>query len=308
MMFIRTDILYAINHKSNLGKHGEIKDMMRKVHYYFLLLALSLCIGCNNKVQRKAFCENCGKPTKQIRIDYSVKCLRCGETNCMAVGPFIKDEDVTTNSNTAPTEYLAEEIPYTVFHIPEYEGEAVTKLNGNIPTFTIAEKECNLVFEEYAPLDELGRTTKACALLGKETMPTEERGKIGNIKPSGWHTVKYPDIIEDLYLYNRCHLIAHCLSGENDNEFNLITGTRYMNIEGMLPYEIDVANYIEETGNHVLYRATPIYENDELVARGVQLEAYSVEDKGEGISFNVFCHNVQPGILIDYKTGNSERN
>lgn len=183
-----------------------------------------------------------------------------------------------------------------------------TIVNGNKPYFTLEEKTYVDSFEEYSPLDDLGRAVEAFALLGPETLPAEERGAIGNIKPSGWHTVKYPDVIEDLYLYNRCHLIAFCLSGENDNEKNLITGTRYMNVEGMLPYEIEVANYIEDTGNHVLYRATPVYEGDDLVAQGVRLEAYSIEDHGEGISFHVFCHNIQPGITIDYSTGESERN
>ena len=185
-------------------------------------------------------------------------------------------------------------------------GKASTIINGNKPYFTLKEKESTILFEKYSPLDNLGRAVGAFALLGPETLPVEERGAIGNVKPSGWHTVKYPDIIEDIYLYNRCHLIAFCLSGENANEKNLITGTRYMNVEGMLPYEIEVANYIENTENHVLYRATPVYEGNDLIARGVRLEAYSVEDYGEGICFHVFCHNIQPGIIIDYSTGESE--
>lgn len=138
-------------------------------------------------------------------------------------------------------------------------------------------------------------------------MPTEERGKIGQVKPSGWQTVKYPGIVEGNYLYNRCHLIAFCLAGENANEKNLITGTRYMNAEGMLPFEEMVANYVDETNHHVLYRVTPVFEGDNLVASGVEMEAYSVEDNGEGICFHVYVYNVQPGIEIDYATGDNKK-
>ena len=136
-------------------------------------------------------------------------------------------------------------------------------------------------------------------------MPTEERGEIGMVRPSGWHTVKYPEVIEDLFLYNRCHLIGYQLSGENANEKNLITGTRYFNVEGMLPFENEVARYVRKTGNHVLYRVTPIFEGENLVAEGVLMEAYSVEDQGRGVEFCVFVYNVQPGIEIDYATGES---
>ena len=162
-------------------------------------------------------------------------------------------------------------------------------------------------FENYSQLDSLGRCGQAYAMISTETMPTEKRGSIGQIKPSGWHTVRYDDLISDKYLYNRCHLIGFQLAGENANEKNLITGTRYMNVEGMLPFEDEVADYVKETGNRVLYRVTPVYEGDDLVARGVVMEAYSVEDSGEGVSFNVFVYNVQPGIVIDYATGDSQR-
>ena len=159
--------------------------------------------------------------------------------------------------------------------------------------------------ELYGELDYLGRATSTYALIGIDSMPTEERESIGMIKPSGWHTIKY-DNISGKYLYNRCHLIAWCLTGENANEKNLITGTRYMNIEGMLPWEERVANYIDRTNNHVLYRVTPIYEGKNFVASGVLMEAYSIEDNGEGISFCMYCFNVQPGIEIDYRTGESK--
>lgn len=188
---------------------------------------------------------------------------------------------------------------------PDYTGEPYVVMNSNIPYFTEEDKTTQ-TFEKYSDLDYLGRCGVAFANVSKDTMPTEERGQIGMIKPSGWHTVKYPKIIEDLYLYNRCHLVAWCLSGENANEKNLITGTRYMNIEGMLPFEEKVARYIDETGNHVLYRVTPIYEENNLVASGVVMEGYSVEDKGAGIQFCVYCFNVQPGIEIDYRNGESK--
>lgn len=160
-------------------------------------------------------------------------------------------------------------------------------------------------FETYSELDALGRCGVAYANISKDLMPTEERGEIGMIKPSGWHTVKYPEVIEDLFLYNRCHLIGYQLSGENANEKNLITGTRYLNVEGMLPFENKVAAYVRKTGNHVLYRVTPVFEGDNLVAEGVLMEAFSVEDAGKGVEFCVFAYNIQPGIEIDYATGES---
>ena len=161
------------------------------------------------------------------------------------------------------------------------------------------------VFEHYSDLDTLGRCGTAYANICKELMPTEKRGEIGMIKPTGWHTVRYDDIISDKYLYNRCHLIGFQLAGENANEKNLVTGTRYMNVDGMLPFENMIADYVKETDNHVLYRVTPIFVGDNLVCRGVEMEAYSVEDNGEGTSFHVFVYNIQPGIEIDYATGDS---
>ena len=186
-----------------------------------------------------------------------------------------------------------------------YDGKPYVKVNGNIPFFDDSEITTES-FEFYSELDSLGRCGVTFANISKELMPTEDRGEIGMIKPSGWHTVKYPDVIEDLYLYNRCHLIGYQLSGENANEKNLITGTRYLNVEGMLPFENEVAAYVRRTGNHVLYRVTPIFEGDNLLAEGVLMEAYSVEDEGKGVRFCVFVYNVQPGIEIDYKTGKSK--
>lgn len=188
--------------------------------------------------------------------------------------------------------------------IPVYSGEAYVEINGNVPYFTDSELSTTS-YEYYSDLDSLGRCGLCVANIGTDIMPTEERGEIGNIKPTGWHTVKYSEIIEGNYLYNRCHLIGFQLAGENDNEKNLITGTRYLNMDGMLPFENMVADYVKETGNHVLYRVTPIFEGENLVADGVLIEAESVEDNGSGILFNVFCYNIQPGIVIDYATGDS---
>lgn len=181
--------------------------------------------------------------------------------------------------------------------------EAYTVVNDNIPTFSESEMNTDS-YETYSELDELGRCGVATANIGTDLMPTEKRDSIGAVKPSGWHTVKY-DCVDGKYLYNRCHLIGFQLTAENANPENLITGTRYLNVEGMLPFENMVADYIKETNNHVLYRVTPVYEGDNLVASGVQMEAKSVEDDGEGILFNVFCYNVQPGVEIDYESGES---
>lgn len=184
-----------------------------------------------------------------------------------------------------------------------YAGQPYIAVNGNIPYFSEEDLTAQS-FESYSELDALGRCGTAYASIGLELMPTEERGNIGQLKPSGWHLIKY-DIVNGKYLYNRCHLIGYQLSGENANEKNLITGTRYLNVEGMLPFENMVADYVKETENHVLYRATPVFEGDNLLASGVLMEAESVEDKGEGILFCVYVYNVQPGILIDYATGES---
>lgn len=187
--------------------------------------------------------------------------------------------------------------------IPAYDGKAYVAVNNNEPFFTDSDMTTT-AFENYSDLDSLGRCGVAYANICKDIMPTEERGKIGMIKPSGWHTVKY-DVIKDRYLYNRCHLIGYQLAGENANSKNLITGTRYLNVEGMLPFENLVADYVNNTGNHVLYRVTPMFSGSNLVANGVLIEAKSVEDNGGGILFNVYCYNVQPGVGINYENGDS---
>lgn len=191
----------------------------------------------------------------------------------------------------------------TIDEIPEYSSSPYIEINGNKPDFDISKYSES--FETYGDLDELGRCTVCFANISKELMPTNERGAIGSVKPTGWHTVKY-DCVDGKYLYNRCHLIGYQLTAENANERNLITGTRYLNVEGMLPFEEKVAEYVKNSGNHVLYRVTPKFKDDELIARGVQIEAMSVEDNGVGICFNVYCYNVQPQIKIDYQTGDSE--
>lgn len=190
-----------------------------------------------------------------------------------------------------------------VISIPSYDNEPYKEVNNNKPTFTDSEKELTEK-EEYSDLDSLGRVGVAFALVSKSTMPTTKRGSIGMIKPAGWHTVKY-DFVDGKYLYNRCHLIAHQLTGQNANPKNLMTCTRSMNVDGMLPFENKVANYIKETNNHVLYRVTPVFDGDNLVANGAYMEAYSIEDKGK-LSFNVYVYNVQKGVTIDYKTGESK--
>ena len=191
---------------------------------------------------------------------------------------------------------------------PEYDGSSpYAVINNNIPYFDDEILTNTEAFESYSDLDDLGRCGVAFANVCKELMPDEKRGEIGQIKPSGWHTVKYSGYVEGNYLYNRCHLIAYMLAGENANEKNLITGTRYMNVKGMLPFEESVDDYIgDNPQNHVLYRVTPVFTGDNLVADGVLMEAYSVEDSGEGVEFCVFCFNVQPGIIIDYATGDSK--
>lgn len=185
--------------------------------------------------------------------------------------------------------------------VGEFSGEPYVEVNGNVPFFTENEIT-DESFESYGEMDALERCTVCIASIGEDLMPTEDRGSIGYVKPSGWQNEKY-DFIDGKYVYNRCHLIGFQLTGENATRENLITGTRYLNAEGMLPFENDVAQYIKDTGNHVMYRVTPIFEEDNLLASGVLMEAYSVEDEGEGICFNVYCYNVQPGVIIDYSTG-----
>ena len=190
---------------------------------------------------------------------------------------------------------------YTLDALPEYCGEATVILNENRPGFPEEDKTL-VAFEEYSPLDALGRCGPVYANVCLETMPTTEREPIGMIRPSGWQFSKY-DFVDGSYLFNRCHLIGHQLTGENANERNLVTGTRYLNVQGMLPFENQVADYVKETGNHVLYRVTPVFDGLDLVCSGVEMEGWSVEDGGKGVCFHVYAYNVQPGVVIDYATG-----
>ena len=196
------------------------------------------------------------------------------------------------------------EVTLSLADIPEYSGKPYVTVNDNVPQFLETDLSTDS-YEYYSDWDSLGRCGVVYACIGTDLMPTEERGSIGSVKPTGWHTVKY-DVVDGNYLYNRCHLIGYQLSGENANTKNLITGTRYLNVDGMLPFENMVADYVLETENHVMYRVTPIFDGDNLLASGVQIEAESVEDNGEGILFNVYCYNVQPGVEIDYATGDSQ--
>lgn len=192
---------------------------------------------------------------------------------------------------------------FSLDNVAKYSGKPYTEINGNQPFFTKSEITDDS-YEYYGDLDDLGRCTPAHASIGKDLMPTEDRGSISSVKPTGWHSYSY-DIVDGKSLYNRCHLIGFQLTGENANRKNLITGTRYLNVIGMLPFENQVADYINETDNHVMYRVTPVFVGANLVASGVLMEGYSVEDEGDGICFNIYCYNIQPGIYINYANGES---
>lgn len=278
---------------------GGTINKFKRVLSLALVLSLSVSVaifgGCDSEVSSTLPGTTVSEKVSETATD---------ETTRYTTEEF--SETQTEKSETTTEKEKTEQIgsKSEVDSIPKYSGVAYVVLNGNEPSFTKSEIT-DKFFESYSSLDSLGRCGVAFACLGRETMPTDERGSIGQVKPSGWHTVKY-DCVDGKYLYNRCHLIGFQLSGENANVKNLITGTRYLNIEGMLPFENMVADYIKETNNHVMYRVTPIFEGGNLVAGGVQMEAYSVEDNGDGICFNVYCYNVQPGVEIDYRDGTSE--
>ncbi|MDO4615136.1 MAG: DNA/RNA non-specific endonuclease [Lachnospiraceae bacterium] len=222
---------------------------------------------------------------------------------CLNTVTAYADED-TAGSDKAV--YLQDLEEFRYDEIPEYQGIPYAEIHENQPYFSDDELT-TVAAESYSHTDRFDRCGSAYAVVGREIMPTEERGEIGSVRPAGWHTIKYPEtVIPDLYLYNRCHLIAYELTGENANTENLITGTRYMNVSGMLPFENEVADYVERTDHHVLYRVTPVFKGSDLLARGVLMEARSVED--DDVSFCVFCYNVQPGITIDYRSGASTLN
>lgn len=223
--------------------------------------------------------------------------------------PAASKEAGTGNGGDAvlPTDGSALAVQGGAFHadtLPEYSGGAYAVVHDNLPFFQERELSSN-EFEDYSELDSLGRCGVAFANVSPQSMPTEERGSIGQVRPSGWHTIRY-DFVDGKYLYNRCHLIGYQLTAENANVKNLITGTRYLNVEGMLPFENMVADYVKETGNHVAYRVTPVFAGENLVASGVLMEGYSIEDQGDGVCFCIFAYNVQPGVVIDYMTGDSQ--
>lgn len=258
---------------------------LKKTLVWLLALLIALCIvftGCNSN----ANANDDGKETKQ-----TVQKNDDTEDN-------VKDTDKDTEK---PTEQPAPEGALSVEDVPPYSDKAFVLINNGQPNFEESDLR-TAAYEYYSPLDSLGRCGYVMACVCKETMPTGPRGSIGHVTPTGWNNNAY-EIVEGGYLYNRCHLIGWQLTAEDANKSNLITGTRYMNISGMLPFEDMIADYVNETGNHVMYRVTPIFEGDNLLASGVHLEGYSVEDKGEGICFNVYSYNVQPGIVIDYATG-----
>ena len=253
-----------------------MKDKKRRTYGFLtgLLLILSVCLtSCGNQGQTDS-----------------------GKDSNTQSGTKVAAEDHSAEEKGSDSESYV-----TVDDVPAYSGEPYVEVNDNQPEFT--EEELTTVsYEDYSELDELGRCQTAEACIGQDLMPTEARESISSVKPTGWKNKSY-DTVDGGYVYNRCHLIGYQLTGENANEENLITGTRYMNVEGMLPFEDEVAAYIKETDNHVMYRVTPVFEGDDLIASGVQMQAESVEDDGAGISFNVYVYNVQPYVVIDYRTG-----
>ena len=241
---------------------------------------------------------------KQLKWLTLLLCLMFLMTGCDVeenLGITSESSQTTVQSSPSDISVSSDEKNIQLDSIPEYSGKPYVVINDNQPFFTDADLT-EEPFENYSDLDELGRCGVAYANICIDLMPTEERGSISQVKPTGWHSVRY-DNVDGKSLYNRCHLIGWQLAGENANEKNLITGTRYMNVDGMLPFENMVADYIKETDNHVMYRVTPVFEGENLVASGVLMEAESVEDHGEGVKFNVYVYNVQPGITIDYATG-----
>ena len=261
-----------------------------------LLLSIALATGCSASTAGNEAPP--GEPTPEL--------ASTGTPD----GPQEPQSAPAEDTNQQETEAVGENRPVTddgvlsYRDVPAFEGNPYVYVNDGEPTFTDEQRAAEPGHEHYGELDELGRCTTAFAMVGPETQPTEKRGSIGEVRPSGWQMAKY-DFVEGKYLFNRCHLLGYQLTGENANPQNLITGTRYLNIQGMLPFENAVADYMDATGNHVLMAVTPIFEGDELVARGVHMMAESVEDGGEGVAFNVFCYNVQPGVVIDYGTGES---
>ena len=255
--------------------------------------------------------ENINKENTEVNIYNEVGIYNEKDTNIpnSIYGETNKNQEIINNNKVIEEPkanektYSPQDITQALKNIPKYSKNAYVVINNNVPFFNSSDLTTTS-YESYSKLDSLGRCGVAIASIGKDIMPTEDRGNIGSVKPTGWHSVRY-DGIDGNYLYNRCHLIGYQLTAENANEKNLITGTRYLNTEGMLPFENMVSDYIKETNNHVLYRVTPVFEDNNLLVSGVLIEAKSIEDNGSGIEFNVYCYNVQPGITINYATGES---
>ena len=277
-----------------LTKSKALKSVMTGM--LFVAFSCMVATGCGNT---EALSQEQGKEIVTTVTESETAVTTVSESETSDTESEIADEPAAQSVQTQPST----EVTISAADIPAYAGDPYVTINDNEPQFLETDLATSS-YEYYSDLDDLDRCGVVYACIGTDLMPTEERGNIGAVKPSGWHTVKY-DIVDGKYLYNRCHLIGYQLSGENANINNLITGTRYLNVEGMLPFENMVADYVKETGNHVLYRVAPVFEGDNLVASGVQIEAQSVEDQGEGILFNVYCYNVQPGVTIDYATGDS---
>ena len=277
-----------------LTKSKALKSVMTGM--LFVAFSCMVATGCGNT---EALSQEQEKEIVTTVTESETAVTTVSESETSDTESEATDEPAVQSVQTQPST----EVTISAADIPAYAGEPYVTINDNEPQFLETDLATSS-YEYYSDLDDLDRCGVVYACIGTDLMPTEERGNIGAVKPSGWHTVKY-DIVDGKYLYNRCHLIGYQLSGENANINNLITGTRYLNVEGMLPFENMVADYVKETGNHVLYRVTPVFEGNNLVASGVQIEAQSVEDQGEGILFNVYCYNVQPGVTIDYATGDS---
>ena len=291
-------------------KHINCFEKMKK---YILTTTLGLCFLLVFLLTSDATMQNQAETTsEQVSVESTRNLTQAEKTDAkiIEVVKVVKKKPATVTVKeeaVAKSAVLSKsDVSVKLSEIPVYEEEPYVEINGNVPGFASSELVTSS-FENYSKKDSLGRCGVAYAAVGKDIMPTKERGKIGSVKPTGWQTVKYASV-DGKYLYNRCHLIGYQLTGENANKRNLITGTRSMNVDGMLPFENMVADYVKETNNHVLYRVTPIYDGKNLLASGVQMEAFSVEDDGDGICFNVFCYNVQPGITIDYATGKSALN
>ncbi|MBE6592389.1 MAG: hypothetical protein E7642_00160 [Ruminococcaceae bacterium] len=266
-----------------------MRSIFKRTTLALLALLLALClalVGCDVE-------KNFDDELEKVILESTEKATKPTQTEA---------EQETSGEQKDPTPSQKDPI-CDLLGIPQFTNKPFAAVNSNTPTFT-AEEITTKSYEFFSDLDSFGRCGYVMACIGKDLMPTEDRGDIGHIKPTGWIQGKYDSsLVSGGNLYNRCHLIGFQLTGENDNEKNLITGTRYMNWDGMVDFENMIADYVKETGNHVMYRVTPMFYENELVARGVHMEAYSVEDNGEGISFNVYAYNVQPGITIDYKTG-----